>query len=271
MQSEPGSPQDMSISSGGEDDDLDNAMEDVTAFPLRFYGESIDNNNPDQPSLQTTSPPNWSLSNHARYARNGLATTRVATPTIGPLSPSPAFRTAIKQHIRHRHPQELLASSDLLEVPPSIEEDEAATPPSAAEAAGSQFSMLSVSDMDVEPASHVPSIAIETPAITDPYGEMNGRDGFDYPGGLDENLCLDDRLRPTAREPMTVHKQRMRSCALSAGNSPTRQPSPFSGGSMQQSDVYGSLNPRRTLSLGFRADCEKCRLHVPGHMNHFVT
>jgi hypothetical protein len=57
---------------------------------------------------------------------------------------------------------------------------------------------------------------------------------------------------------LIVRKQRQRSGALSGADSPVR-----AGPS--------SANSKRGFSMGFRADCEKCRLQVPGHMNHFLS
>jgi hypothetical protein len=37
---------------------------------------------------------------------------------------------------------------------------------------------------------------------------------------------------------------------------------------MNDSDPSSGSN-KRGISMGYRADCEKCRLKVPGHMNHF--
>ena len=52
---------------------------------------------------------------------------------------------------------------------------------------------------------------------------------------------------PNLPEPSTVRKQRQRSGAFTS--------------------------PRETskkFTMGYREDCEKCRNHVPGHMNHFL-
>jgi hypothetical protein len=35
-----------------------------------------------------------------------------------------------------------------------------------------------------------------------------------------------------------------------------------------QGDPNAAAN-KRGISMGYRPDCEKCRLKVPGHMNHF--
>ena len=190
---------------------------------------------------------------------------RVPTPILPPSSTSrPGLRPVQVRtgHIRHRHPQENF-SSDLLEVPSPIDEDEVPTPPSAAEAAGSQLSMLTVNDMDMEPSDNslVPTISVD-PSQSLPLGEHAAHnleldsaidDGFetmDSPGGLDAGLI--------------VRKQRARSGALSSGNG---SPSPVRAEPVRLDN--GAR--KRGFSMGFRADCEKCQMRVPGHMNHFVA
>ena len=72
---------------------------------------------------------------------------------------------------------------------------------------------------------------------------------------------------------MMVRKQRQRSGALSAAGygSPMRGAS-LDGSNMvtmsstEESNAGGN---KRGISMGYRPDCEKCRLKVPGHMNHF--
>ncbi|KAI7120563.1 hypothetical protein KC337_g13799 [Hortaea werneckii] len=155
--------------------------------------------------------------------------------------------TGIKHHIRQRHPQE--NSSDRLEVPSPIDEDEVPTPPSAAEAAGSQLSMLSMDDMDVEQPG-VPTITVD-PARTTPLDAG--------PNGIAEHT--DSGGGPAQ---VIVRKQRQRSGATSNGSaSPAR-----TGGGMES--AFGGPS-RKGISIGYRADCEKCRMRVPGHMNHFIS
>lgn len=166
-------------------------------------------------------------------------TSRVPTP-IMPMR----LRTGVKQHVRQRHPQEIHStSSDLLEVPSPIEENDFPTPPSAAEAAGSQLSMLSVSDVEMgDESGSIPTIAIE-PARTPNRSHSD----------MDEE--------PTdVPEHMVVRRQRQRSGALSNGNSSTTvRAGPSTAGS------------KRGLSIGWRPDCEKCQMRVPGHFNHWTT
>lgn len=191
---------------------------------------------------------------------------RVPTPMLPLFSPSrPGLkpiqvRTGMGQHVRHRHPQENLSnSSDLLEVPSPIDEDEVPTPPSAAEAAGSQLSMLSVNDMDME-AADLPTISIN-PAQSYSLNEQVGRSPA--PG----SAIIDDFEPMEATSDLTstllVRKQRARSGALSSGHGSLTQAEPMRPDS--------DLSSRRAFSIGFRADCERCRARVPGHMNHFIS
>jgi hypothetical protein len=33
----------------------------------------------------------------------------------------------------------------------------------------------------------------------------------------------------------------------------------------------GGAGMKRSFSMGYRADCEKCRMKVPGHFSHIIT
>jgi hypothetical protein len=37
------------------------------------------------------------------------------------------------------------------------------------------------------------------------------------------------------------------------------------------SGELGGAGAKRTFSMGYRSDCEKCRNRVPGHFNHIIT
>lgn len=219
---------------------------------------------------------------------NRLAhTTRVATPILpnthsSPLASRLKFQLphsspasiSSSSHIRHRHPQANPSDmAGLLEVPSPIDEDEIPTPPSAAEAAGSQLSLLSVNDMDVEPgnADGLPGIALQRTATgLDTDGAGSAADGdsaiaeeFEPMNAL-ANGSLDLGL--------FVRKQRARSGALSSGHSPSASPArttmgPVVGGF---GIGIGRGEHKRGLSVGYRADCQKCVMRVPGHMNHFT-
>jgi len=219
---------------------------------------------------------------------NRLAhTTRVATPILPNTHSSPlASRLKVQlphsspasssssSHIRHRHPQANPSDmAGLLEVPSPIDEDEIPTPPSAAEAAGSQLSLLSVNDMEVEPGSGdgVPAIALQRTATglamggggTVVEGDSAIADEFE-PIELLANASLDAGL--------FVRKQRARSGALSSGGSPSASPARTTmGPGMGGFGIgMGRGEHKRGLSVGYRADCQKCVMRVPGHMNHFT-
>ncbi|KAF2167287.1 hypothetical protein M409DRAFT_66288 [Zasmidium cellare ATCC 36951] len=228
MVSEPGSPQDVSMSG---DEDMDGAT----------FSQSPEETRMMQPQALRHSP--WG---------QRVQTHRVPTPTVAmrPGARSAQQKTGVRHHIRSRHPQEYI-SSDHLEVPSPIDEDEVLTPPSAAEAAGSQLSMLTVSDVDMdEDDSSVPTISI------DPARPSNVHTNVDL--NNDPDSAVDFEPMDNGPDNIVVRKQRQRSGALSNGNSPVRA---------------GPSNPgaRRGFSVGFRADCEKCRMRVPGHMNHFIA
>lgn len=225
MISEPGSPQDISMSSSDEDMDFGS------------FSQSPEDTLPIRAPPGSGSP--W---------RDRVRQSRVATP-FGPpklSSGPPQAKTGVRHHIRQRHPQEVF-SSDHLEVPSPIDEDEMPTPPSAAEAAGSQLSMLSVSDMDVETADEIPAITLDPARGLQLEGDSLG---YRHMGAEPIDTHLD----------MVVRKQRSRSGAQSNGSmTPTKS---------ESDEVLGVA--RRGFSMGFRADCEKCRMRVPGHMNHFT-
>ena len=63
---------------------------------------------------------------------------------------------------------------------------------------------------------------------------------------------------------LVIRKQRQRSGALSSGGGA----SPARAG---PSSAAAAAGGKRGFSMGFRNDCEKCRLRVPGHMNHFLS
>jgi hypothetical protein len=247
MMSEPGSPQDITMSDEDMLDDSDTAT----------FSQSLADAFPSSgPAKFSTSP--W---------RSGMSQTdRVPTPIIPPdriPMRTMQVRPGAKQHIRQRHPQENLSNaSEHLEVPSPIDEDEVPTPPSAAEAAGSQLSMLTVNDMDMEPpeSSQLPRISISPSTLNHTLEQRHGLDS-----AIDMETMDDGR---DAR--LIVRKQRQRSGALSSGQG---SPSPVRGMESRHADMMmnGGGAVKRVLSMGFRADCEKCRLRVPGHMNHFVS
>lgn len=164
---------------------------------------------------------------------------RAPTPVMSPNTSN----SNLPGHIRGRHPQEH-ASSDRVEVPSPIDEDEVPTPPSAAEAAGSQLQMLSVNDVEMTTDDEIPTISVQTERSMQLDGTERG--GFDQIGGTPD-LTI-------------IRKTRARSGALSAGE----------GSPMRESPIAGpdGFSTKRGFSMGYRADCEKCQQKVPGHMNH---
>lgn len=241
MISEPGSPQDMDMSS---DDEM---MQDNDFLPS--FSQSPETRR--SPFGSSNNP--WP----ARTQQN-----RVPTPAISQQQSRPGvrpiqLRTGFpSQHVRGRHPQENLSSEgNHLEVPSPIDEDEVPTPPSAAEAAGSQLSMLTVNDMDVEPA---PDSGLPTISIDDQDASTR-----QSPAHMDS--AVDVEAMDDDAPSLTIRKPRQRSGAVSSGHGGS--PSPVRGDLMGM----GVGGMKKGFSMGFRADCEKCRLRVPGHMNHFVS
>lgn len=232
MVSEPGSPQDVSMS------DDDGGMGAAT------FSQSPEDRFITQPRPATQSP--WG---------QRLRTERVPTPAV-PMRPgasSPRVRHGPKQHVRRRHPQQNSSGSDHLEVPSPIDEDEVPTPPSAAEAAGSQLSQLTVSDVDMDATDSVPTISIDPARPPSVNTSRNMKSHHDS--------VVDFDPMDSGGDGLVVRKQRQRSGALSSGNSPVR----VSPGAPANTNTH-----KRGFSMGFRADCEKCRMRVPGHMNHFL-
>ncbi|EME41178.1 hypothetical protein DOTSEDRAFT_90107 [Dothistroma septosporum NZE10] len=221
MISEPGSPQDISMSS---DDEMN--------------GDTFSQSPQDSFIMSRQRP-----SNSNPWAHR-LQTNRVPTPIVSIRPGGSPLRTGLHQHVRQRHPQEF--SSDHLDVPSPIDEDEVPTPPSAAEAAGSQLSMLTVSDVDMQETDSVPTINVHP---VRPRSRNTNLDTYES--------AVESEPMESGPETIIVRKQRQRSGALSSGNSPVRA---------------GPSQPpgRKGFSMGFRADCEKCRLRVPGHMNHLI-
>ncbi|KAK4541136.1 hypothetical protein LTR36_008210 [Oleoguttula mirabilis] len=239
MVSEPGSPQEL-VSSA---DEMDTDMDDLPSF-----SQSPE----DHHTLPNSQPPSSSPWRERIQTRNRVSTPFTHTSRAG-VRPMQQLRTGINYHMRQRHPQENFSSDGHLEVPSPIDEDEVPTPPSAAEAAGSQLSMLTVNDMDIETA--------DLPAITVEHSRSLHLDRHDD-GGAAESL---HHRMGGGVEGVVVRKQRLRSGAQSNGSV-----SPARAGAAMGGELAGSLGGKRGLSVGYRADCEKCRTHVPGHMNHFV-
>lgn len=201
---------------------------------------------------------------------------RIPTPTVSSrltLRPQQHYRDSIKQHVRQRHPQENL-SSDHLGPPSPIDEDEVPTPPSAAEAAGSRLSLLSMNDVDMDAVvadhhdhhHHLPTIAVHpTQAFPDDNNDHHHPDSAisDFQSDLDIDQPMDHGSASITATSDTLHvrKQRQRSGALSSSQSPVR------AASSGPSQVGG----KRGFSIGYRADCDKCQMRVPGHMNHFIA
>ena len=205
--------------------------------------------------------PPFASSSSPWYARTLNQSQRVPTPSLSQQGSRPGVKPAqlrtgfSAQHIRGRHPQENISSEPgHLEVPSPIDEDEVPTPPSAAEAAGSQLSMLTVNDMDIEPPPDpsLPTINVD-----------NQGNAVESPADVE---AMDDA--PS----LTVRKLRQRSGAVSSGHGATPSPVRGRGDMMGQGLGMGMfVGAKKGFSMGFRADCEKCRLRVPGHMNHFLA
>jgi len=214
-------------------------------------------------------------------------TTRVATPILPNTHGSPlASRLKVQlphsspasnpssSHIRHRHPQANPSDmAGLLEVPSPIDEDEIPTPPSAAEAAGSQLSLLSVNDMEVEPgdSAGVPAIALQRTATG--LGKFGTESDVEGDSAIaDDSEPMDALANNSLDAGLFVRKQRARSGALSSGGSPSASPARTTVGSGLGGFGIGMGRGehKRGLSVGYRADCQKCVMRVPGHMNHFT-
>lgn len=118
--------------------------------------------------------------------------------------------SALHLHNRTYSSNSLRLSTDRLGSP--IDEDEPHTPTTAA---GSQLSMLSVNDMDLDTSTPNRETGLRTP-------ESGATNSF-------------------------IRKQRQRSGAF-----------------------ISSPDVAKRFQMGYREDCEKCRLKVPGHMNHIV-
>jgi len=232
MVSEPGSPQ--ALSPAG-DEDIDMMDSDSDSADIAQFSQATQGSPTFDPSPMRTP---W---------KTRTQTNRVATPIMPPRPGTRPLQT--QMHMRQRHPQENLSSSDRLEVPSPIDEDEVPTPPSAAEAAGSQLELLTVSDVDMQSGDGLPRIAV-------PNERSRQLDSSNV--GTPDYEPMDS----ATPDGVFVRKQRVRSGAVSAGNSsPMRT-------TLLPSEVGGPGN-KRGISMGYRHDCEKCRLRVPGHMNHF--
>jgi hypothetical protein len=242
MVSEPGSPQDIAMSTDDEEMADDSAVfsQARSVSPLSNHASELTTSNTWRALL---------------LQRENRVPTPILPPSRPSIRPVQLHGEGARQHVRQRHPQEnISSSSDHLEVPSPIDEDEVPTPPSAAEAAGSQLSMLTVNDMEVEPRvkTRLPSISIDTSETLRFPHTGDERDVFDMDSAIVDDNAMDSANE--GREPrLIVRRQRQRSGALSSGQG---SPQPL---------------PKRGLSLGFRADCEKCRNRVPGHFNHFVS
>ncbi|KAK6436268.1 hypothetical protein LTR95_007544 [Oleoguttula sp. CCFEE 5521] len=225
MVSEPGSPQSLDI-----DEDADTRMMDSEIDPpdLAHFSQSAESS----PTFPI-SPLRFSSRSRARLDSQGLS----PRPNTSPL----------QTHIRQRHPQAYL-SSDRWEVPSPVDEDEVPTPPSAADAAGSQLELLTVSDVEMQGANTLPRISVQ------PDRSMQM-------GQSSTNAPEYETMDSDVAEPFIIRKQRGRSGALSEGNESPMRRSLFADAS--------AIAKTRGISMGYRPDCEKCRTRVPGHMNHF--
>jgi hypothetical protein len=234
MLSEPGSPQ--VLSADEEDVDMMSEDSDSAAYSQPRARSPGFGSSP----LRTP----WKPRNHAGN--------RIPTPMMPPRPKTSPIQT----HIRRRHPQENIGG-ERLDVPSPIDEDEVPTPPSAAEAAGSQLELLTVSDVEMQgversEGEHVPQIAVSQSSSA--ISQMPNASFANGPGSI------------------MVRKQRQRSGALSAAG----YGSPMRGNSLDSANMVtmnngdpNSNSNKRGISMGYRPDCEKCRLKVPGHMNHF--
>jgi hypothetical protein len=237
MLSEPGSPQVLSA----DEEDVDMMSDDSESAAYS------------QPANRTRSPGFSASPLRTSWKTQSQSGNRIPTP----MNPRPQT-SPVQTHIRRRHPQENHAG-DRLDVPSPIDEDEVPTPPSAAEAAGSQLELLSVSDVEMQ--------GVEG---SDEYSHSSGQIPL-IAGSPSHGDVSQPPSSPFAYGPgsMMVRKQRQRSGALSAAGygSPMRDANAYLP-TTHQGDPNSAAN-KRGISMGYRPDCEKCRLKVPGHMNHF--
>lgn len=72
-----------------------------------------------------------------------------------------------------------------------------------------------------------------------------------------EEMSVDGDIKPSPKKGHTRSKHSVRA---------------WGGGSSFGSDMVGTgAGPRRGFSMGYRSDCEKCRMKVPGHFSHIIT
>ncbi|KAM0720729.1 hypothetical protein Q7P37_004866 [Cladosporium fusiforme] len=223
MLSEPGSPQALSAD---EDDDIDMLMsEDSDSPDSPDFSQPPPTGGSPSSSFTNSNPrlPSWKIRTQLQTP-NANSNNRIPTPIVPPL-----------HHPAQNQPH------------PNAHEDEVPTPPSAAEAAGSQLELLSVSDVEMGGAA-VPD---DPPQITLSLSS--------HPGAASRQSHFAD---PPGNG--MVRKQRQRSGALSSGCG-----SPMLDSTAGSADAAEAGINKRGISMGYRPDCEKCRLRVPGHMNHF--
>jgi len=200
--SEAGSSKDVEMDSDMDSDDAMFSQSPEPASPWTLRPSSI--RSATRPSAISTRVPTpmIPLSNIGNRPWPGPLQTNLSP--LGAASSVPARSTAISSHI----PTSSLSSvADRL--PSPIDEDEPHTPTAAA---GSQMSLLTVNDMEIDVSPPVPPPP--PPKSTDVFA---------------------------------VRRQRQRSGAFTS-----------------------TPDAARKFSMGFRIDCEKCRMRVPGHMNHFL-
>jgi hypothetical protein len=78
---------------------------------------------------------------------------------------------------------------------------------------------------------------------------------------------------PQEHPNLQQYAQHQRQSSPISGGSPG-SPSPKKGHTRSRHTVNNwtqNLGMKKSFSIGYRADCEKCRLKVPGHFNHIIV
>ena len=134
---------------------------------------------------------------------------------------------------------------------------------------------------------------VQNRRLPSPISESGGEEGLGSPGMmLDSSSQMRLPIHPDHQHSLLSSPQIPAAADVSqAGDSPESTGSPSPEGTMDVEspstpsprkghtrsrhtvNSWTALQPgmKRSFSIGYRADCEKCRMKVPGHFNHIIV
>ncbi|KJR87749.1 uncharacterized protein SPSK_10776 [Sporothrix schenckii 1099-18] len=132
-----------------------------------------------------------------------------------------------------------------------------------------------ISESGGEEAAGSPDMVLDSMALQGGLGQSPGHENIEGCGEHDDDLLG----TPTRSSAMHSHTPMAASSPIRGSGStldsdPAATPSPRKGHTRSRHTIVAwTQQPgmKKSFSIGYRADCEKCRNRVPGHFNHIIV